>query len=57
MSELKGQILGVILAIALFGIISVAMKGAFTSYSEKISTTVTETLGAGSGTNNPDKPE
>lgn len=42
MSELKGSILGVILTIALFGIISVAMKSAFNSYSDKISATATE---------------
>ena len=42
MSELKGQILGVILVIALFGIVSLAMRSAFTTYSDKISSTVTE---------------
>ena len=44
MSELKGQILGVILVIILFGVISFAMKESFDSYGKKITDTVTETL-------------
>lgn len=44
MSELKGQILGIILVIVLFGIISVAMKNAFGTYSNAITETVETTL-------------
>ena len=45
MSEIKGQILGVVLVIVLFGIISVAMKSAFDVYKDKINGAVTETIG------------
>ena len=44
MSELKGQILGVVLVILLFGTISLAMTNAFNAYTDKIDSTVTETL-------------
>lgn len=44
MSELKGQILGVILVIILFGIISVAMTNAFNTYSKEIDDQVTEVV-------------
>lgn len=51
MSEIKGQILGVVLVIVLFGIISVAMKSAFDVYKGKINDAVTETVGPQAGAN------
>ncbi|MCR5184840.1 MAG: hypothetical protein K6C32_02015 [Bacilli bacterium] len=42
MSELKGQILGIVLVIALFGVVATAMRAAFTTYSNKIGESVTE---------------
>lgn len=44
MSELKGQILGIILVIVMFGVIGAAMKGVFSSSIEDISTRVESAL-------------
>ena len=45
MSELKGQVLGVILTIALFGTISGVMTAAFNNYNTKIKEEVKEVTG------------
>ena len=45
MSELKGQILGVILVLVLFGTISGVLTAAFGAYSRKIKDEVKETTG------------
>ena len=42
MSELKGTLLGIILTLVLFGIISTTMTTAFNSMSSKIESEVTE---------------
>lgn len=44
MSELKGQILGIILVIVMFGVIGVAMKGVFSSSIEDMSALVESAL-------------
>lgn len=45
MSEMKGQVLGIILVITLFGTIAAVMKGAFSVYKSKIEENVEETTG------------
>lgn len=44
MSEIKGQLLGVLLVIALFGTLAVAMKNVFSTQTQKINSEVTEIL-------------
>ena len=45
MSEMKGQVLGIILVITLFGTIAAVMKGAFDVYKNKIEENVEEATG------------
>ena len=45
MSEMKGQVLGIILVITLFGTIAAVMKGAFAVYKSKIEDNVEEATG------------
>ena len=45
MSELKGQILGVVLVIILFGTISAVLTAAFDGYKEKIEDNFQEVTG------------
>ena len=52
MSELKGQLLGVILVITLFGIVSGVLTGVFNAYKRKINSEVTETIGVDPTANN-----
>ena len=42
MSELKGTLLGIVLTLVLFGIISTTLTTAFNSMSQKIDSEVTE---------------
>ncbi len=42
MSELKGTLLGIVLTLALFGLLSTAMTNTFKSMTNKIETEVTE---------------
>ena len=42
MSEVKGQILGIVLVISLFGLVAFALTQAFTAYTAKIDQAVTE---------------
>ena len=45
MSEMKGQVLGIILVIILFGTIATVMKAAFDVYKTKIEDSVEESTG------------
>ena len=45
MSEMKGQVLGIILVIVLFGTIAAVMKAAFDVYKTKIEDSVEEATG------------
>ena len=47
MSELKGQLLGIILVLLLFTTITVSMKSVFGKMTTKIETQVTEVLDSG----------
>lgn len=42
MSEIKGQLLGIILTISIFGIVIAAMAAAFTTASQSISKKITD---------------
>lgn len=44
MSEIKGQLLGIILVLAIFGIVGAALKGVFTSMKDSIEESV-KTIG------------
>ena len=46
MSEIKGQLLGVILVLSLFGILSVALTKVFTDATNSMTNTVNEVIGA-----------
>ena len=44
MSEVKGQVLGIILVLVLFGVISGALTVAFAQYRDKINAEVADTI-------------
>ena len=44
MSEIKGQLLGIILVLAIFGIVAAALSGVFTSLSGSVSSQVTKAI-------------
>lgn len=41
MSEIKGQLLGIVLAIAVFGVVAGALTAAFTTVSEDVAAQIT----------------
>lgn len=45
MSELKGQLLGIVLVLLIFGAISVSMTTVFSSLTHKVETEVSEIVG------------